>query len=129
MCIMKFHVLTLHVMVTCSIFKPIFLMNYSFIFKMQYKLEYFDFFLNSNFNFVRHMSNYNCYILKILHILCTFIIHIKVCLALKSIKILKNISKTLFFKKSGFSGISGCFRGIPDAVLAHEFGPRHYCGI
>ena len=112
MCIMKFHVLTLHVMVTCPIFKAIFLVNYSFIFKMQCRFEYLEFLLkNSKFNFVRHMSNYNCYILKILHILCTFIMHIQVCLALKSIKILKNISKTLFFKKSGFSG---CFRGIPD---------------
>ena len=114
MCIMKFHVLTLHVMVTCSIFKAIFLVNYSFIYKMQCRFEYLDFLLkNSKFNFVRHMSNYNCYILKILHTLCTFIIHIKVCIALKSIKILKNISKTLFFKKSGFSGFSGCLRGIP----------------
>ena len=103
MCIMKFHVLVLHVRVTCSIIKEIFLVNYSFIFKMQCRFEYLDFLLkNSKFNFVRHMSNYNCYILKILHTLCTFIIHIKVCIALKSIKILKNIPKILFFKKIRF---------------------------
>ena len=84
---------------------------------MQCRFEYLDFLLkNSKFNFVRHMSNYNCYILKILHTLCTSIIHIKVCIALKSIKILKNISKTLFFKKSVFSGFSGCLRGIPDKI-------------
>ena len=100
MCIIKFHVRTLHVMVTCSIFKAIFLVNYSFIFKIQCRYKYLDFLLKiSKFNFVRHMLSYNYYILKVLHILCTFIIHIKVCLGLKYIKMLKNISKPLFFFK------------------------------
>ena len=39
------------------------------------------------------------YIFKILHILCSHIIHIKVCRALKSIKIQKKNSKTIFIKK------------------------------
>ena len=96
MCIMKFHVLVLHVRVTCSIF----LVNYSFIFKMQCRFEYLDFFIEKfQINFVRHICQIIIYIFRILHILCSFIIHIKVCLALKSIEIPKNISKTLFIKK------------------------------
>ena len=54
------------------------------------------------------------YIFKILHILCSHIIHIKVCRALKSIKIQKKNSKTIFIKKK--TGFSGYLRGIPAPV-------------